>query len=128
MSVNSLGLFLQSFLNNFSTVLHNSSSIEEMLRVFPQESYMNVSENKFGLIWTWKIHGDRHLVGHQGSLPGITTTMMANEKRNLGVIILTNGDVIRADQQAKDVGETIIKLTNQLFDCFEIHYKKHNKI
>lgn len=46
---------------------------------------------------------------------------MANEKRNLGVIVLTNGDITRADQQAIDVGETITKLMNQLFDCFEIH-------
>ncbi|CAF1299163.1 unnamed protein product [Rotaria sordida] len=93
MSAHSLGIFFQSFLNNFSILLHNSSSMEEILYVFPQESYSNISDTKFGLIWNYKNYSGRYLVGHQGSVPGTTTSMMANEKRNLGVIILTNGDI-----------------------------------
>jgi hypothetical protein len=45
--------------------------------------------------------------------------MMANEKRNLGVIVLTNGDVTRGDSQGHEVALTIYELMNQLFDCFE---------
>ena len=90
-----------------------------MLHISPQKSYVNRSDSKYGLIWTWANISGRLLVGHQGSLPGIATLMMANEKRNLGVVILTNGDFVQGEQQNTKVGETIYKLTNQLFDCFE---------
>lgn len=90
-----------------------------MLHISPQESYMNRSDPKYGLIWTWINLDERLLVGHQGSLPGITTLMMGNEKRNLGVVILTNGDFAQGEQQNKKVTEAIYQLTNLLFDCFE---------
>jgi hypothetical protein len=61
----------------------------------------------------------RRLIGHDGSVPGITTIMMANEKRNLGIIILTNGDTVRDDSQAEQVQTTINYMTKELFDCFE---------
>ncbi len=96
-----------------------------MLYIFPQESYTNVSTTKFSLIWNWLVVGERRFVGHQGSVPGITTLMMANEQRNLGVIVLTNGDATRADSQALQVRETIIKLMTQLFDCFETNKKRN---
>lgn len=44
---------------------------------------------------------------------------MANEKRNLGVIVLTNGDTTRPDNESNKVRETIAKIMTQLFDCFE---------
>ncbi|UJR10029.1 hypothetical protein I4U23_014252 [Adineta vaga] len=119
MSAHTLSIFFRSFMNNFSTLLHNSSSIDEMLHVFPQQDYMNISTTKFSLIWNWPIVGKRLLVGHDGSLPGIVTTMMANEKRDLGVIILTNGDLTRADHEAAQVKETIHTLLTQMFDCYE---------
>jgi len=58
-------------------------------------------------MWYWKVIEGRRLIGHEGSVPGITTIMMANEQRNLGVIILTNGDIVRGDNQAKQVQQTI---------------------
>lgn len=90
-----------------------------MLYIFPQESYMNISDAKFGLIWFWKTYGKRRLLGHTGSVPGIATVMVTNEQRNIGLIILTNGDVTRRDTQAMQVLDTIGELTNELFDCFE---------
>ena len=93
--------------------------MKEMLHVSPQESYMNMSTTKFGLTWIWQTVGQRYLVGHTGSVPGMTHLMLANEKRNLGVIVLTNGDTTRGDSQALIVAETIFELLNQLFDCFE---------
>jgi hypothetical protein len=119
MSAHSLGVFFQSFLNNFTTLLRNSSSIEEMLYVFPQVSYTNRYPREYSLIWNWEIFGGRRLVGHQGVILGMTNIMMANEKRNLGVIVLTNGDATRTDDQEKQVTETRNKLMYQLFNCFE---------
>ncbi|CAF1132416.1 unnamed protein product [Adineta steineri] len=119
MSAHSLSRFFQSFLNNFTTLLHNSSSIEEIIHVTPQTSYWNMTGSEYGLLWYWKTIGGRHLIGHEGSVIGITTIMMANEKRNLGVIILTNGDTVREDSQSEQVQNTINILTKELFDCFE---------
>jgi CubicO group peptidase (beta-lactamase class C family) len=115
MSARSLGIFLHSFLNNLSTLLSNTSSIEEMLSVVQHGN----SDVEFGLIWNWRLIGERRLVGHRGAVPGITNIMMANEKRTLGVIILSNGDISKDDDQAKKVYETIINIMLQLFDCFE---------
>ncbi len=119
MSAHSLAMFLQSFLNDFSSILANSSSIHEMLRIDSQESYTNVTDAKYGLIWTWQTFGKRYLVGHEGSVPGITNLMMVNEKRKVGVIVLTNGDVTRQDAQAHQVQAMRINLMTQLFDCFD---------
>ena len=119
MSTLSLSLFLQSFLNNFTHLLHNSSSIEEILRILPQESFKNLSSSQFGLQWYRKNINGGDFIGHEGSVPGITTIMMSNEQRTLGVIILSNGDVVRNDNQAKEVQQTINNMTKELFDCFE---------
>jgi CubicO group peptidase (beta-lactamase class C family) len=119
MSANSLSLFFQSFLNNFPRLLQNLSSIEQIIHVAPQVSYMNMTSSKYGLLWYWKMMDGRRLIGHDGSVPGITTIMMANEKRNLGIIILTNGDTVRDDSQAEQVQTTINYMTKELFDCFE---------
>ena len=124
MSAYSLCLYIQSFLKNFPDILSNSSSIDEMLRVLPQESYMNVSDLKFGLVWNWKIQNGRRLIGHDGSLPGIANSIRISEKRNLAVMILTNGDITRDDKQAKYVQQTINQLLDQLFDCFDIPLNK----
>lgn len=122
MSAHSLGVFFQSFLNDFSLLLHNSISIKEMLYIFPQESYMNRWETKYSLIWNWLTIGERRLVGHRGTAPGVTTIMMIDEKRHLGGIILTNGDSTRPDDQAKEAGETVFPLVNTLFDCLETQH------
>lgn len=53
--------------------------------------------------------------------------MVADEARTLGVIVLTNGDSTRPDAQAKEVEETILKLVNALFDCFETQHSAGQK-
>ncbi|CAF1329504.1 unnamed protein product [Adineta ricciae] len=119
LSAHSLGLFFQSFMNKFPKLLNNVSSFEEIIRAEPQTSYMNMSSTKYGLLWYWKSIGGRYLIGHEGSVPGISTIMMSNEERNLGIILLTNGDTVREDSQSDQVQRTIIDITNGLFDCFE---------
>ena len=99
-----------------------------MLHIFPQESYMNISDAQYGLIWFWKTYGKRRLLGHTGSVPGITTVMVTNEQRNIGLIVLTNGDVTRGDAQAIQVRNTIGELTNELFDCFETNPNSNSGI
>ncbi|CAF1385452.1 unnamed protein product [Rotaria sordida] len=69
MSAYSLSLFFQSFLNNFTKLLHNLSSVEEIIHVAPQTSYLNMSDSKYGLMWYWKVIGGRRLIGHEGSVP-----------------------------------------------------------
>lgn len=119
MSARGLGLFLQAFLNNFATLLRNASSIEEMLHVSPQEAYPHPSTTKYGLIWNWVDIGSRRLVGHQGSLIGATNLMLANEKRNLGAILLTTGDITTTANHTIEAGTTMVNIMTQLFDCFE---------
>lgn len=119
MSAQGLGLFLRAFLNNFSTLLKNSSSVEQMLHVSPQENYPNPSNTKYGLIWNWIQIGTRRLIGHQGSLLGATNLMLANEKRTLGAILLTTGDISTATNHTIEAGNTMVTIMTQLFDCFE---------
>lgn len=119
MSARGLSLFLQAFLNNFSMLLHNSSSIEQMLHVSPQEAYPHPSTTKYGLIWNWVDIGRRRLVGHQGSLIGATNLMLANEKRTLGAILLTTGDISTATNHTMEAANTMTSIMTQLFDCFE---------
>lgn len=114
MSAHSLSKFLQSFLNNCSSLLLESS-VDEMLRIVRHEN----ADVEYGLIWNWRNIGGRCLVGHRGAVPGVTHVMMANEQRTLGVLILSNGDISTTDEHAKKVYETLIDLMLQLFDFFE---------
>jgi hypothetical protein len=127
MSAHSLAIYFQSFLNDFSSILSNSSSIEEMIRVTKDN---NNSEVQFGLIWHWRIFNGKRLIGHRGAMPGITNLMMANEKRSLGVIILSNGDITKNDNSSTKVYETLTNLMTHLFDCFQCNLleSKDNKI
>ena len=52
-------------------------------------------------------------------MPGVAQTMMANEERTLGVLLLSSGDITWGDRLAQDVSETLVELMGQLFDCFE---------
>ena len=119
MSARALSLFLQAFLNNFTTLLHDPSSMEQILYISPQEAYPQSSTTKYSLIWNWIDLGGRRLVGHQGSLIGATNLMLANEKRNLGAILLTTGDISTATNHTIEAGTTMVSIMTQLFDCFE---------
>ncbi|CAF1417074.1 unnamed protein product [Adineta ricciae] len=90
-----------------------------MLSISPLTSYVSMSDVEFSLGWYWQTFRGRRFIGHDGSLPGVRTSMMANEKRNLGVIILTNGDIIQNDHHAEKVKATIVDLMMDLDDCYE---------
>jgi hypothetical protein len=86
-----------------------------MIQVPPDPS----AEVQIGLIWNWRVFNGRRFVGHRGAMPGTINIMMANEKRTLGVIILSNGDITKDDDLARNIYETTIDLMVQLFNCFE---------
>jgi hypothetical protein len=90
-----------------------------MLRVNRHQSESEESDVQYGLIWHWRTLNNRRLIGHGGSMIGVTHGMMANEKRDLGVIVLTNGDVTKFDDMAKQVYETTMDIIGHLFDCFD---------
>ncbi|CAF3339260.1 unnamed protein product [Rotaria socialis] len=120
MSARSLSIYLRLFLNNFSPdLLQNVSSMNEMLHVSRQEGSRDEPDVQYGLIWNWRYQNNRRLVGHRGWMPGVAHTMMANEKRSLGVILLSNGDITWGDSLAKQVSSTLTDIMGQLFDCFE---------
>ncbi|CAF4594395.1 unnamed protein product [Rotaria sp. Silwood1] len=120
MSARSLSIYLRSFLNNFSPdLLQNLSSINEILHISRPEGSKDEPNVQYGLIWNWHYQNNRHLVGHHGWMPGVAHTMMANENRSLGVILLSNGDITWGDNLAKQVSSTLIDIMGQLFDCFE---------
>ncbi len=87
-----------------------------MIRVIKDDEN---SEVQFGLLWHWRIFNGKRLIGHRGAMPGITNLMMSNEKRNLGVIILSNGDKTKNDSSSAKVYDTLTNLMTHLFDCFE---------
>jgi hypothetical protein len=59
------------------------------------------------------------LIVRRGWMLGVAHTMMANEKRTLGVILLSNGDITWGDDLAKQVSSTLADIMEQLLDCFE---------
>ncbi|CAF2064027.1 unnamed protein product [Rotaria magnacalcarata] len=106
MSARSLSIYLRLFLNNFSPdLLQNVSSMNEMLHVSRQEGSLDEPGVQY--------------VGHRGWMPGVAHTMMVNEKRRLGIILLSNGDITWSDSLAKQASSTLTDITGQLFDCFE---------
>ncbi|UJR16798.1 hypothetical protein I4U23_003697 [Adineta vaga] len=120
MSTYSLSIYLRSFLNNFTPrLLQKSSSINEMLRIVRQDGSVEEPDVRYALIWNWRLQNGRHLVGHRGWMPGVAHSMMINEQRNLGVILLSSGDITWGDALAQQVTTTLVNLTDQLFDCFE---------
>ncbi|CAF2994312.1 unnamed protein product [Rotaria sp. Silwood2] len=119
MSGRTLAIFLQSFLKDGFPLLKQKSSMDEILHVYGRQSQPPEADAEYGLIWTWLQSGQRHLIGHRGSLPGFTNSMMANENRTIGVILLTNGDITRGDADAMRVYQASTSIMTQLFDCFD---------
>ena len=86
-----------------------------MIRVAAEQT----KDFQFGLIWIWQTFLGRRLVGHSGVLPGITNYMWANEKRTLGVIVLSNGDITVEGEQAVTIHNVHVRLMIDLLECFE---------
>ncbi|CAF5034280.1 unnamed protein product, partial [Rotaria sp. Silwood1] len=55
-----LSIYLQSFLNRFPSVFANSSAVDEMIQVIPDEN----TQVQFDLIWNWQTFRGRRLIGH----------------------------------------------------------------
>ena len=66
-----------------------SDTVNLMLR--PQYPQIEPSQ---GLVWYTLNLGNRILVGHDGSDPGITTEMWYCPKEDTGVAVLTNSEVL----------------------------------
>lgn len=119
MSARSLSVFLRAFLNDGKPLLTNTSSIDTMLRVYGRSGPQPTGVAEYGLIWTWLEYDKQRWIGHRGAVPGFTNSMMANENRTIGVIILSTGDITNGDTQATDVYKTVMGLMSQLFDCYK---------
>ncbi|CAF3764667.1 unnamed protein product [Rotaria sp. Silwood1] len=55
-----ISIYLQSFLNRFPSVFANSSAVDEMIQVIPDQN----TQVQFGLIWNWQTFRGRRLIGH----------------------------------------------------------------
>jgi CubicO group peptidase (beta-lactamase class C family) len=129
-STPSLSLFLRMFMNNGSSIISPESIIQiktVVSGVIPYENINMTSNNQsslslseYGIIWNWlTLENGRRFLGHGGSMPGATNSMLINEKGDLGVIILTNGDVYPDNDVSVMVYTAIRNIQLALFDCFE---------
>jgi len=131
MSAGTLSIYLRMFLNNGSSILR-PQSIAEMRKVvggglipyYNQDESSNsmerLSQSQFGLSWYWKIMSNgRRYIGHSGSMPGMVHLMLVNEKNNVGVIVLSNGDVSTPTNLSKEISKTLANIHMELFQCFE---------
>jgi CubicO group peptidase (beta-lactamase class C family) len=131
MSTRSLSAFVRMIINNGSSIL-SPRSIAEMLKIvgdgripyYTQNSTSNSTDppllSESGLGWFWlKLNNDRRYFGHNGGLPGVSTLMLINEKKTIGVIVLSNGDILQPIDLSREVFETILNIHTKLFQCFD---------
>jgi CubicO group peptidase (beta-lactamase class C family) len=131
MSARTLSVYLQMFLSNGSNILHPRSIAEMRIVVggglippYNQGLAGNSSgqrlPSQFGLAWYWyTMSNGRRYIGHTGAIPGVIHLMLANEKNNLGVIVLTNGDASEPTDLSREIIETVEKIHMSLFECFD---------
>ncbi|CAF1166839.1 unnamed protein product [Adineta steineri] len=122
MSAQSLSKFLRMFMNNGSSLLH-PRSIAEMRKVVngvvPYDN-SNPPILTFGLIWNWqKLRNRQRYIGHGGSMPGATHSMLINEQGTIGIIVLTNADVSPHNDISIRTRGKIEDIQMSLFSCFE---------
>ncbi|UJR07790.1 hypothetical protein I4U23_012072 [Adineta vaga] len=125
MSGSSLSKYVQMIMNNGSSVIR-AESIKEMKKIVNDViSFENVNQTslptlQFGLAWNWQtLNNGRRYFGHGGTLPSATNSMLINEKGDIGMIILTNGDIYANTASAINIYQTINTIRLSLFDCFE---------
>ncbi|CAF1970227.1 unnamed protein product [Rotaria magnacalcarata] len=132
-STGSLSLFLRMIINNGSSIL-TPRSVAEMRRVVGDGLIPQYTENSIGnstdvsmmptagLGWFWHTMSDGHqYFGHNGGLPGVANLMLINEKNNIGVIVLTNGDILQPIDLSAEIYATIIDIHKKMFQCFDIN-------
>lgn len=128
MSAKSLSIFLRMFMNDGFPLL-TSRSIHEMRQIVDNViPYRNVTEDDdwrsqrigFGLIWSWgKTSNGRRFIGHSGTIPGASHSMLINEDGTVGVIILTMADVYSDDRSTKVFSRKFADIRMSFFECFE---------
>ncbi|CAF3818688.1 unnamed protein product [Adineta steineri] len=131
MSARVLSVYLQMFLRNGSSILSPRSIAEieivvggGLIPYYNQNLGSNSTGQRapfqFGLSWYWDTLSDgRRYFGHGGSLPGIINLMLVNEKRHVGVIVLSNGDATSGTNLAQEVIRTLENIHRSLFQCFD---------
>lgn len=129
MSAHSLSIYLRMFMNNGSPLLR-PDSIAQMRTivpgVIPYDSVNKTTNDsssgapQFGISWYWqKLSNGRRYIGHGGSMPSVTHSMLVNEKGNIGFILLTSADAAPATDTTTEIGVTLGKLQLELLDCFD---------
>lgn len=129
MSAHTLSAYLRMFLNNGSPILHPRSIAEIRTvvgcGVIPPYN-QSMSNNtiiqrhlEYDLGWyrvTTK-NADR-FIGHAGELPGLSHVMLVN-KKNAGVILLSNADANAPVDLTREIWETYKNIYVSLFQCFD---------
>ncbi|CAF0789515.1 unnamed protein product [Adineta ricciae] len=136
MSAKTLSTYLRMFINNGSSILL-PRSIAEMRTVvggglIPPYSPDSTRDStgvgggapppppQYGLSWYWNTMSDgRRYIGHTGFLPGMSHLVLVNEKHSIGVILLTNADILGPTHLAQAIGETGTDIHMALFQCFD---------
>jgi hypothetical protein len=117
------------FMSNGSSLVH-PHSIAEMRKIVsgivPYNTSNSTTNNSsitypdVGLIWIWqKLRNNRQYIGHGGTMPGATHSMLVNEQGTIGMIFLTNADVYPENDLSIRIRTTIENIQMSLFDCFE---------
>jgi CubicO group peptidase (beta-lactamase class C family) len=131
MSARDLSTYLRMFLSNGSSILRPRSianirtAVGGGLIPYYSEDLNNSSTEQqllveVGLGWYWRImNNGRRYFGHDGSMPGAVHSMYVNEKNNLGVITLSNGDAFAETDQSRETSATLISIHESLFQCFD---------
>ncbi|CAF1493245.1 unnamed protein product [Didymodactylos carnosus] len=121
-SVTSLAKHLLMFINNGTyngIQILKSETVNEIKKI----QFHTSTSLKVGLIYTYfdfKITKMRTVLGHNGGFIGVNSWMLMNPDTNIGVIVLSNGDVVNFNQyQSNKVTTALITITNYLFDVFE---------
>ena len=121
-TIQSLSVFLSMFINNGTyngIQILQPKSIQEMAIV----QYPNIANGSVGLVYTYfKSLGfpfDKNYLGHNGGLSGYATWMLFDPQTNIGVCLLSNGDLANTNQYQRDlVDRTLISIVNYLFQVF----------
>lgn len=130
MSARSVSIFLRMFMSDGFPLL-SALAVAEMRKVVPVSTptadsrapYIDnwrLESIGYGVIWSWrKASNGRRFIGHSGTIPGFSHSMLVNEQGTIGVIFLTNGDAYSNDDLTKKMGDTLADIRMSLFECFE---------
>ena len=117
------------FMNNGSSLVRPESVLQMQTVVRDVILYENINatdnesvpvSTQYGISWSWQtLANGRRYLGHDGSMPGVATSMLITENGDYGVILLTNGDVYPNNNISINVYLTLSKLRLAFLECFE---------